>query len=98
MELLEPEETVPEEPQPIIEPIITPPKEEVESPLIEEKEMDLNVKEYDPFASNNNSDIIEPITLNAPEKENKIENDILMQDEFQDTGYISFNDLLEGDN
>ena len=58
---------------------------------------DIEPKEYDPFASDANN-VIEPIILNKDEEEKTMDNDILMQDEFQDTEYISFNDLLEGDN
>ena len=49
--------------------------------------IDVEAKEYDPFSVNENDN----------SSDTSIENDILMQDEFQDTGYISFNDLLEGD-
>lgn len=82
--------------------IIDEPVEEVKNDVVEEHKdeeiipfIDVEAKEYDPFSIN--PVITDSKNENGVSNDTSIEDNILMQDEFQDTGYISFNDLLEGD-
>ena len=82
--------------------IIDEPVDEVKNDVVEEHKdeeiipfIDVEAKEYDPFSVN--PVITDSKNENGVSNDTSIEDDILMQDEFQDTGYISFNDLLEGD-